>query len=76
MPLYKFKTFEEEEAHKKKGMGHAWYYAPDQAYLNKALHIRINAPFPRGIYKFKSFQEAKSWEMEWWIKNGTEKGTG
>lgn len=70
MPVLKFKTFEELEKVERAGKGVSWIFAPDAAYLAKALRFQIRVPFPPGVYKFRSFEEAEGWEGEWWIRHG------
>lgn len=76
MAIYKFKTFEEMEELEKKGKGINWNFSPDADYYKKALRFSIKRPFPPGVYKFKSFEDADKWEIEWWIKSGYSKKIG
>jgi len=73
MPVLKFKTFEALDRLEREGKGINWNFRPDQTYFTKALHFRTKIPFPPGLYKFKTFEEAEIWEREWWIKSGAAK---
>ena len=75
MTLLKFKNFEELERMERKGEGIKWQFAPDDAYFKKLLRYKIKVPFPHGVYKFKSFEEADEWERDWWMKSGITKRT-
>ena len=58
MTVQKFKTFEEAERA-------LWNFNPDKEYFKKvsafyALFSRLNKfSYPKGIYKFKTFEEAE-----------------
>jgi hypothetical protein len=73
MAILKFRTFEELEALEKKGKGIKWNFTPDVGYIRTALMFSIKVPFPKGIYKFNSFEDAEKWEHEWWSKSGIAK---
>lgn len=73
MAILKFKKFEDVDKLERKGKGINWHFNPDKAYLNKALLIQITVPFPSGVYKFKTFEEAETWEIGFWVRNGAEK---
>jgi hypothetical protein len=73
MPVLKFKKFEDLDKFEKEGKGITWNFKPDQAYYRKALRFRIKIPFPPGMYRFKTFEDAERWEKEWWIKSGATK---
>lgn len=73
MPVMKFKRFEDLDKLESEGKGVTWKFAPDKDYREKALKFRIRIPFPPGLYRFETFEEAASWEMEWWIRNGATK---
>lgn len=75
MGIIKFKTFEDAERFEMEGKGITWHFLPDRKYLNKALKIQVRTSFPKGLYKFVTFEEANEWEMKWWVKNGPAKGT-
>ncbi len=76
MPVIKFKKFEDADKFEKEGKGISYNFSPDKKYLNKALKFQVKIPFPPGVYKFKTFEEAEAWEREWWIKGGTAKRAG
>ncbi len=76
MPVLKFKKFEDVDKLEREGKGINWHFSPEEAYIKKALKFQVRVPFPHGVYKFKSFEEAEAWEREWWIKGGTAKRTG
>jgi hypothetical protein len=73
MAILKFRTFQDQDQFEMEGKGINWQFEPDASYLKKILRNKIRTPFPPGIYKFSSFEEAESWEREWWIKNGPDK---
>jgi len=73
MAILKFKKFEDVDKLEREGKGINWHFNPDKAYLNKALKIHIKVPFAPGVYKFKTFEEAETWEIGVWVKNGAAK---
>ena len=73
MAVLKFKKFEDLEKFEREGRGISWNFMPDQTYFAKALRFRIKIPFPPGLYKFRSFLDAETWEREWYIKSGVTK---
>ena len=75
MPVLKYRTFEDVDKLEKEGRGIIWRFKPDKSYFNKVLRFHIRVPFPPGVYKFKTFEEAEKWEREWWIKSGSFKRT-
>lgn len=75
MPVLKFKKFEDAERFEKSGKGISWRFMPDLSYMSKALRFSVKVPFPPGVYKFKTFEDAEVWERQWWIKSGTPKRT-
>lgn len=75
MPVLKFKKFEDLDRLEKEGGGISWRFKPGKLYLRNALKFTIRVPFPPGVYKFKTFEEAEKWEREWWIKSGSFKRT-
>ena len=82
MPVLKFKNLEDLDRLEREGKGISWQFTPDKIYLRKALQFQIlkqllikisqqiKIPFPPGLYKFKTFEEAEKWEREWWIGSG------
>ena len=67
MPLIKYKTFEEADSD-------LWCFNPDSDYYKRieklfklacSLH---NVKYPKGVYKYKTFEEAQemldNWRME------------
>lgn len=75
MTILKFKNFEDVDKFERGGKGISWRFAPDKTYFSEALKFQIRVPFPRGVYKFKTFEEAETWEREWWVKSGAAKRT-
>lgn len=75
MPVLKFKDFKDLDMLEKKGKGVSYRFIPDKTYLKKVLRFQVKVPYPPGVYKFKTFEEAERWEREWWIKGGTLKRT-
>jgi hypothetical protein len=73
MAVLKFKTFEALDRLEREGKGINWNFRPDKAYFRKTFRFRIKIPFPPGLYKFKTFEEAEIWERKWWIKSGATK---
>lgn len=73
MALIKFKKFEDVDRLEREGKGISWNFRPDKTYFRKALRFKTKIPFPRGLYKFKTFEDAESWERKWWIKSGVTK---
>ena len=69
----KFKNFEDLERFDREGNGISYKFIPDKDYIRRILRFRIKIPFPHGIYKFRTFDEAQKWETEWWIKSGITK---
>ncbi|MFV1950978.1 MAG: hypothetical protein ACC630_03310 [Nitrospinota bacterium] len=76
MAILKFKNFEDLDRLEREGKGISWQFTPDEAYFKKALRFKIRVPFPPGVYRFKTFEEAEQWERKWWINSGTTKKTG
>jgi len=68
MPVYKYKTFEEAEQA-------LWNYHPDEAYYKRVAELwefanKLNPiTYPKGIFKFKTIEEANKhrdkFEIEW-----------
>lgn len=75
MPVLRFKKFEDLDAFERSGKGINWRFDPDDSYINKALKFEVKVPFPPGVYRFKTFEEAGAWEREWWVKSGAAKRT-
>ena len=75
MPLLKFKTFEQLDEFEKQGKGINWNFNPNESYYKKVFKYRVKVPFPPGLYKFKSFDEAQEWERKKWIEHGSGKRT-
>ncbi len=73
MPVVRFKNFEDVDRFEREGKGISWNFRPDQTYFRKALRFRMKIPFPPGLYKFRTFEEAEIWEREWWVKSGATK---
>jgi hypothetical protein len=66
MPVYKYKTFE-------KAQKALWNFYPDAAYFKQVADLWDTADklcpisYPRGIFKFKSINEADKQRKEWEI---------
>lgn len=73
MALLKFRTFEELDELEKKGKGINWNFCPDKSYYRSIFKYHVKVPFPAGVYKFKSFEEAQKWEINKWIEYGYRK---
>ena len=63
MPIYKYKTFEEAERA-------LWNFNPDERYYDRVAELwefanELNPiQYPRGIFKFKTFEEANKHRLE------------
>ena len=68
MPVYRFRSFEELEELQKKGKGIKWCFSPDARYWRKALRFVPLCPASRGIFRFRSFDEANDWEIKHLIR--------
>jgi len=75
MAVLKFKKLEDVDRFERAGKGITWHFTPDKTYLEKVLRFQIRVPFPPGVYKFKTFEDAEAWEKLWWIKSATTKRT-
>ncbi len=75
MPVFKFKSFEDLDRFEKEGKGITWRFKPTKSYLHNALRFNIRVPFPPGVYRFRTFEEAQEWERKWWVKNGAARRT-
>ena len=60
MGILKFKTLEDMDNFERKGKGITWRFNPDMAYRNKALRFRVRVPFPPGVYRFRTFEDAEA----------------
>lgn len=64
MPVYKYKTFEEAERA-------LWNFNPDEAYHDKVAQLWEFAnrlcpiTYPKGIFKYRSIEEANQQRYEW-----------
>jgi len=68
MPVYKFRSFEESERIEKRGKGVKWCFSPDARYWRKALAFIPPSSFPKGVFRFRSFDEANDWEFKHLIR--------
>jgi hypothetical protein len=73
MPVYRFRSFEEIEALEKKGGGVKWRFSPDESYWRKALAFIPSSSFPKGVFRFRSFEEANEWEFNHLIRQAHER---
>lgn len=68
MPVFKFKTFEKAE----KAL---WNFHPDEAYFLRIIKLfefaqRLNPVcYPRGIFKYRSIEDANKQSEEWLSKH-------
>jgi hypothetical protein len=66
MPVYKYKTFE-------KARRALWNFSPDELYFKQVVELWETADklapitYPRGVFKFKSVNEADKHRKEWEI---------
>ena len=74
MPVYRFHIFEELEESDKKGEGIKWRFSPDARYWRKALVFIPPSSFPKGVFRFRSFDEANDWEFKHLIRQAYLKG--
>ncbi len=64
MPVFKYKTFEEAERA-------LWNFHPDESYFRRVAELWDFADklcpicYPRGIFKYKSIEEANKQREEW-----------
>ena len=64
MPVFKYKTFEEAERA-------LWNFHPDESYFRKVAELWDFADklspirYPKGIFKFKSIEEANKQREQW-----------
>ncbi len=75
MPVYRFRTFEELEGLEKGGKGIKWHFSPAASYRRKALRFSPPCPLPRGVFRFRSFDEANKWEIKHLISQAYERTT-
>jgi len=68
MPVYKFRSFEELEGLERKGKGIKWHFSPDARYWRKALAFIPSSSFPKGVFRFRNFEEANEWKMKHLIR--------
>ena len=73
MPVYRFRTFEELEELEKRGQGIKWHFSPDASYRRKALKFIPPPHFSKGIFLFRSFDEAHDWEFKHLIRQTYER---
>jgi hypothetical protein len=64
MPVFKYKTFEEAERA-------LWNFSPDEAYLRRVAELwefankLSSIAYPKGIFKFRTIEEANKHREEW-----------
>ncbi|MDQ1354008.1 MAG: hypothetical protein QG657_4317 [Acidobacteriota bacterium] len=72
MGLQKFKTFEEAQQA-------LWCYNPDETYFKQVRELfklanRLCPPdFPRGVFKYRTMEEANNAKQEWLLQNALKK---
>ncbi|GEM_PF-3026585 len=68
MPIYKFRRISElDEAIRKGKITGEFTYRPDREYYRKVLmelDLLVHVELPRGVYKFKTLEEADRWLMK------------
>ena len=68
MPIYKFIRISElDEAIRKGKITGEFTYRPDREYYRKVLmelDLLVHVELPRGVYKFKTLEEADRWLMK------------
>jgi hypothetical protein len=75
MPIEKFATFSEADQA-------LWSFEQDEAYYKRVAELWKLANclcplnFPRGIYKYKTIEEANKQKQEWLLNNALKKTTG
>lgn len=68
MPIYKFRSFAEAERA-------LWNFNPDEAYFRRVAQLwefaNMLSPmaYPRGIFKYRSIEEADKEKREWDLAN-------
>lgn len=66
--IKKFKTFEDAERD-------LWIIKPDKDYFRRVFgfldefFLRFIKKFPRGIYKYKTFEEAEKHRLKWLLND-------
>jgi hypothetical protein len=74
MPVYKFKTFKDAERA-------LWNFQPDEIYYERLKDLwdiadKLNPiAYPKGIFKFKTLQEANEHREKWELTHAKEKLT-
>ena len=69
MPVQKFKTFEEAEQA-------LWCFKPDKEYFKRVERLfemasKLYKPnYPKGVHKYKTFEDAQAELDRWRIENG------
>jgi hypothetical protein len=64
MPVYKYKDFEQAERA-------LWNFHPDEAYFKRVAELWAFAnklspiTYPRGVFKYRSIEEANKQRYEW-----------
>ncbi len=72
MPVYKYKTFEEADQA-------LWNFNPDEKFFRKIHELFILAAklnpvvYPRGVFKYKTLEEAQEQRLEWELRNAVYK---
>lgn len=72
MSIQKFKTLDEAEQA-------LWCYNPDEKYFKQVRELfklanRLCPPdFPRGIFKYRTMEEANNAKQEWLLQNALKK---
>jgi hypothetical protein len=75
MPVYKYKTFEQAD----KAL---WNFNPDEEYYKQVAELWRFAnklspiTYPKGIFKFRSIEEANKQRQEWELAHAKKMRTG
>ena len=72
MAVLKFKTFEDAEQA-------LWNFNPDENFFREIHELFIFAAklnpvvYPRGVFKYKTFEDAQEQRLEWELENAVER---
>ena len=72
MPVYKYRTFDDAKKSQ-------WVFNTDAAYFNSVRELfkiayRLNpVKYPKGIFLYKTFEEANEQRLQWEVENALKK---